>query len=485
MSTIHWKWSGPTPELVDPGDLTTVLNPGNIGKSTLINNFCVGVISNEQRCDQCHAGYGGDPDTNKPQKSARYYMKFDPNDSTADSSIALENRVDCLVCHANPKSGYSKDPKAFGRPLGTVNLAKAAQDLVKPTRENCGSCHFYAGGGDNVKLMGSSLKNPTADIDVHMGNGMDCSNCHADKGHQFKGAGVHTPANNGRASCEDCHGATPHKNVPNNGAQLDTHAARIACQTCHIPAFSRNQFAKVNWDWATTGDKTQGVNGVVTTKVNDLGQPDANGTAVTTYDFMKGSFVWQRNVTPTYAWYNGQMMHLTTADKADYTAKGLDPNDDATRIVIGMPIGSVSDTNAKIHPFKLMRGRQAVYIDGAQSFVANPFMFGPGSLWGIITGATWNYSPSAMEATWTTILSKGAEAAGQVATGTTLDPFNGTKGWDFRYTKLYMDLNHEVAPKTQALGSGGCTDCHSSTPKIPMCDLYASATTKPWGISCP
>ncbi|MEZ4222909.1 MAG: hypothetical protein R3B13_18345 [Polyangiaceae bacterium] len=485
MATIHWKWAGPTPQMVDAKDLTTTVNPGDIGKTKLINNFCVGVVSNEKRCDQCHAGYGGDPDTNKPQKSARYYMKFDMTDTTADSSIPLEQRVDCLVCHANPKTGYAKDPKTFGNPLASLDLSKTARDLVKPTRENCGSCHFYAGGGDNVKLMGSSLKNPSPSVDVHMGNGMSCSSCHAAPGHKFKGAGVHTPANDGRASCSDCHGATPHKNL-SNGSQLDTHAQRIACQTCHIPAFSRTQFAKVNWDWATAGDNTQGVNGVVSTKVNDMGVADPNGTAVTTYDFMKGSFVWKRNVKPAYAWYDGRMMHLTTDDKSDFTTLGLDPNDESKRIVIGRPIGVQSDTKAKIHPFKLMLGRQAVYIDGAQSFIANPNVFGPGSLWGIITAAGWTYSPSAMQNTWSTTLSKGAQAAGQVASGTSLAPFDGTKGWDFRYTKLYMDLNHEVAPKAQALGaSGACADCHSATPKIPMCELYATATTKPWGLSCP
>lgn len=485
MATIHWKWKGPTPQLVSATDLKTVLNPGNIGKATLINNFCVGVASNEKRCDQCHAGYGGDPDGTKPQKSARAYAAYNPADSTSDSSIPLANRVDCLVCHADPATGYAKDPKNFGNPLPTLDLSKIAKRLVKPTRANCGSCHFYAGGGDNVKLMGSSLKDPGKDADVHMGKGMTCADCHAMPGHKFKGAGVHTPANDGRAACSDCHGMTPHAKL-GDGKQLDDHVTRVACQTCHIPAFSRTQFAKMDWDWSTAGDNGKGSAGVVTTKVNEAGQPDPNGTPVTTYDYMKGSFVWKRNVRPAYAWYNGQMTHQLIGDKADFTQLGLDPNDDSKRINLGMPVGSLADPKAKIHPFKLFRGRQAVYVDGASSFVVNPNVFGPGSLWAVVQAPGYSYDSTAMQGLWSTALTKGAQLAGQVSSSTTLSPFDSTsgKGWAFRYTKLYMDLNHEVSPKAKALGANGtCSDCHSATPKVPVCELYAGASKKPWG--CP
>ncbi len=491
MGTIHWKWAGPTPELVSAADLTTILNPGTIGKQTLVNDFCVAVPSNEKRCDQCHVGYGGDPDPAKPQKSARAYAKYDPADATSDSSIPLANRIDCLVCHSDPTAGYAKDPKSFGNPVSTLNLATAAQDIRMPTRTNCGACHFYAGGGDNVKLMGSSLKNPTAALDVHMGRGLDCASCHASPGHLFKGAGVHVPANFARAACTDCHGPTPHQGkVAVNGAQLDAHAAHIACQTCHIPAFSRGQFGKMDWDWSTAGNNTLGAAGVVTTKVDDLGQPSATGTAVTTYDFIKGSFRWMRNVKPAYAWSNGRSTHALVSDKGDLGALGVDGTD-ANRIVLGMPVGSRAD--GKIAPFKLFRGRQAVYVDGANGFVIVPNVFGPGSLWGVIQAPGYAYSTqTAMDDLWSTVFATGASKAGQIAlaSGQTklpkLDVANGvTAGWDWRYTMLYMDLDHEVAPKASALGAGGaCTDCHGGSPKLPLCELYAGAA-KPWGVTCP
>ena len=171
---------------------------------------------------------------------------------------------------------------------------------------------------------------------------------------------------------------------------------------------------------------------------------------------------------------------------------------DSNRITLGEPVGSRAD--GKIMPFKLMRGRQAIYIDGANSFVINPNVFGPGSFWGVVQAVGFSYAtydfdgtgpiaPGAesMAALWGKALATGAVAAGQ-ATGVTRFPkYDGVNpGYDWRYTKLYMDLNHEVAPKAQALGAAGsCADCHSGTGnKLPLCELYAGRTP-PWGVTCP
>lgn len=516
MASQHWTWSSRAADLVAADGLTAVTV--NVGKTNLINNFCVGTASNDKRCDQCHAGYGGDPNAAKPQKSARAYQSNDA--TTGDSSIPLANRVDCLVCHSNPTAAYAKDPKNFGNPVATLNLAVAAQDIVKPTRTNCGACHFYAGGGDNVKLMGSSLKNPTEAIDVHMGRGMECLDCHSGPAHTFKGGGIHTPGHAGRASCTDCHSITPHEGkVATNGQALDNHAVRLACQTCHIPKFSKGQFGKMDWDWSFTGDNSACsgapgacVAGVISTKVNDDGTPNsASANAVTTYDFIKGRFVWQKNVTPAYRWSNGKGTHALISDKGNMAGMGLTPAD-ATRLSLGEPVGSA--TNGKIAPFKLMKGRQPVYVDGANSFVINPNVFGPGSLWGVIQAPGFSYAaydfdgavaiapalasfdanangqldPGAesMAALWGKILATGAVAAGQTTGVTQFAKYDGTNpGYDWRYTKLYMDLNHEVAPKAQALGANGaCTDCHSAAPKLPLCELYAGRPL-PFGVVCP
>jgi hypothetical protein len=177
---------------------------------------------------------------------------------------------------------------------------------------------------------------------------------------------------------------------------------------------------------------------------------------------------------------------------------------DVDRITLGMPLGSAGDATAKIFPFKLMRGKQAVYVDGGNSFVLTPNVFGPAGFWGVIQSVGYTYDPATktytapnaatpvttptpLDSLLSAVFTTGAKKAGQIpADAATLAKFDGTSGWDWRYTKLYMDLNHEVAPKAQAIGKAGCSDCHGASPKIPFCELYgATAPTKVWGVTCP
>ncbi len=547
MQTAHWRWAGSTPSLMD-GAFVDDLDPAaaatldplasygveKLGKVNLVNNFCVATVSNDKRCDQCHAGYGGDPNAAHVQKSARNYTGVDATSAnTALSSIPLEDRVDCLICHADlTASGYVKATANFGaadakpasgcatmpsQPPGVEGcaagylcladpqnvpscypttgahykgkvkdaLAAATQTVRRPDRENCGYCHFYAGGGDSVKLMGSSLRQPSRSLDVHMGGGMTCADCHAQPGHEFSGAGIHVPAHTQPVSCADCHSAAPHAN-----ASWNTHARKIACQTCHIPRFSRGQFSKVNWDWSTTGQKGSGV---VKSHLVD----GAVASDVETYSYIKGDFVWSANIAPAYAWYDGRMTHATILDKANFDVEGLSSTEDATRITLGAPVGRKCSPGAKIHPFKLMRGKQAIYRDPASTdgtprdFVINPNVFGMDSLWGVLQSPAWTqarFDAGEMVGLWSSILTKGAKAAGQYPAGaaTMIPATAGVAGWEFRCTKLYMDLNHEVAPKQQALGCGNaCTTCHdTATPAIPLQQL---GYTLPLGYtsSCP
>src|SRR5512134_547390 len=127
MKTVHWTWSRkqevPGKGMVD------------LGKTNGVNNFCIALPSNEPRCTSCHAGYGW-------------------KDSSFDFSKA-EN-VDCLVCH-DTTGTYKKLPAGAGHPAykdtefppksgkvwPAVNLEKIAQSVGKPSRDNCGACHFF------------------------------------------------------------------------------------------------------------------------------------------------------------------------------------------------------------------------------------------------------------------------------------------------------------------------------------------------------
>lgn len=146
--------------------------------------------------------------------------------------------VDCLVCHAQ---GYRRgvvkegDELKFAAAPG-VDVLKAARSVTKPTNEMCLRCHLGVGGGPNHKHGVT----PTKDSDIHVAKGLQCVNCHTAKKHKIPG-GSDLKAQElpeMKVDCGNCHKEPAHK-----GAQADylnLHTARIACQTCHIPAIARD-----------------------------------------------------------------------------------------------------------------------------------------------------------------------------------------------------------------------------------------------------
>lgn len=98
--------------------------------------------------------------------------------------------------------------------------------------------------------LDSSLKNPPKDL-MYMakdGANMVCSDCHTFNSHQPSGSryaatarshGLDLPRNDhNQATCESCHSSSPHQQ-----ARLNMHTGKLACQTCHIPAFARGGVA--------------------------------------------------------------------------------------------------------------------------------------------------------------------------------------------------------------------------------------------------
>jgi hypothetical protein len=216
-----------------------------------------------------------------------------------------EKAIDCLLCHASKydyrKRRPGKDEK--GRVvMGQDRSVEAALSVGRPGVKNCTVCHEAAGGGFLVK-RGFAFKK---DTDVHAAKGMVCVDCHGAKDHRIPtGTDPNNWANDGvRVSCAGCHKGKVHKKEPD----LDRHAAKIACQTCHIPR-SGGALAKDFVKWTKQGD---GFYEPTTLK------REANET------------------TPVYAWYNG-----TSRNEPHF---------------IG-PKGSRKDGKSLITPFKLFEGR--------------------------------------------------------------------------------------------------------------------------------
>lgn len=383
LASAHFRWQGVSSQI--EGHETHVH-----GKADLINNFCIAVPSNEGRCTQCHAGFGW-------------------KDGTFDFANATS--VDCLVCH-DTTGTYAKDLTTAGRPVAGVDLTEVALRLGAPSRANCGACHFFAGGGDNVKHgdLASTMATPTRDGDVHMGtDGLDytCQRCHATTNHAIPGNALHSQGE-GRVECTDCHLGVIHQN-----GTLEQHRVRVACQTCHIPTFSRSMPTKMEWWW---GDAGQDVSPIPT---------DAYGKAL--YDKKKGSFRFEKSVRPKLRWFNGTWRRFVIGEDDRYTSLPA---------VLAEPVGSKSDPNSKIYPFKLMVGNQPA--DTVEQRILVPHLFGAGP----------GPNPYWSKFDWALALSEGAAYAGQ--------PYSGTYG--FVETEMYMSLNHEVAPKSAARA---CTDCHN------------------------
>ena len=415
--SVHWTWEFDNPETGQ-----------TLGKRHVVNAFCGNVVGNEARCTSCHTGYGWEDMSSPP-----------PQQSSA---------VDCLVCHDN-SGQYTKLATGAGHPpleakgktitgadAWAVDLKKAAQSVGLPGRENCGGCHFYGGGGDNVKHgdLSSALYEPTRDVDVHMaadGLNFTCETCHVSDEHVFAGSRYNVTAHDTGgtglpgmrrdvATCESCHGDSPHP-VTIKGVKLNDHTDKVACQTCHIPSFARGGVAtKTFWDWSTAG------------RLDDEGKPiseeefvQSDGKHLHTYLSTKGHFEWGEDVEPHYAWFNGQVEYAT----ADRT---IDPSQVVEVNRIG---GAPGDGVSRIWPFKRMEGRQA-YDTELNHLVYN-------HVWGPATDtAFWtNFD-------WARSIEAGMKAAGAEYSG----------HFGFVDTYMYWPITHMVAPSGDALD---CEECHA------------------------
>jgi ribosomal protein S27AE len=439
MKTSHWLWERETDKM--PGREGKTVSAG---KKNIINNFCIALTSNEPRCTSCHIGYGW-----KDQK-------FDFTD---------QSKIDCLVCHESTGT-YKKFPAGSGYPVSKKTLfpgnqqwyevpeyGKVAQSVKRPSRNNCGTCHFYGGGGNAVKhgAMDKSLANPDKSIDIHMakeGANMACVDCHAADRHDIKGQLFSVSSDNkDRLHCERCHTVKPHtqnlfvekfeaegydlfknklfnRKTPETSFKkriLDKHIERISCQACHINLYSTKYKTKIWWDWSKAGQK------------NDQGKPrvikDADGDS--TYDGQKGEFKLGKNLTPEYFWFNGQAAHVLVGDKIDPENAPIKINDIT---------GQCGEKGSKIWPFKVMRGKQ-LYDPVEKTFIV-PKLFGPkgsGAYW-----ADWDWEK--------------ASIAGMKEAGVA---FSGKMEWI--ETEMNWPLTHLVRDKENSLK---CSDCHSRNGRL-------------------
>ena len=413
--TTHWTWLY---EHQETGQ--------TLGKSKVINSYCGMTVTNEPRCTSCHVGYGWE-DMREPPPQA-------------------DNAVDCLVCHdttgeylkfptlaGHPTAIPREWPKGSGNMVQPPDLANIAQHVGASDRANCGSCHFYGGGGDGVKHgdLDSSLVDPPKHLDVHMSpEGLDfaCSDCHTTWGHDVSGSryqvnakdelGIDVPGHTdfSRASCESCHGLAPH-----DESKINDHVDKLACQSCHIPEFARGGVpTKVWWDWSTAGRLDE--DGEPIKELNDHGHP--------VYLSEKGDFRYGENVVPEYEWFDGTVQYTLADEPLDI---------DNPPVAINRVEGSPDDPGSRIWPFKVMRGKQP--FDTQLEILLATHVFGADdtSLWS-------NYN-------WENALQAASDLGGR--------PYSGE--FSFIETTMHWPITHMVAPAENAVS---CAGCHSEQSRL-------------------
>ncbi len=446
MKTSHWTWI--CPKARKEMGVNGIKHQVPYGKAEyIINNFCIALPSNEPRCTSCHAGYGW-----------------------ADKTFDFKNQylVDCLVCH-DQTGKYKKFPTGAGHPVykkdfpkgrewppksgkmwPPVDLGACARSVGKPTRRNCGSCHFFGGGGEGVKHgdMDLTLYKPHRTLDVHMnekGVNFQCQKCHTTKDHKIAGRCFEIPAYNERdfvirgleanlLACESCHGKAPHEE-----SKLNDHTDKVACQACHIPTLAREHPTKMWWDWSKAGKPMNGKKVI---------EGEVKGKKVHVFHIKKGEFIWAMDEPPEYLWYNGTMQFTLMGDKVDDTKSAeevcvyghgkfdkLDPTKPMVRI--NWCDTGYDDPKARIYPVKIHRGKQP--YDPVNKSLVVPKLFPCG--------------PDKKAAFWKSFDWSKAIEAGMKYVGA---PYSGK--YEFIQTCMIWPLDHMVAPKEMALS---CVECHS------------------------
>lgn len=315
-ASVHYQWLGDSSKMTNP--------PGGLaGKLGGINDFCIypdinwiGKLTNlegaqvDGGCAKCHVGLGLKP-------------------SSGTSQEQLEN-VDCLVCHApayrrmvsevDGSLRFVPDEAAMG-----MSVTQAAWQVGKPESAACLRCHANGGGGNNYKRgdISQAMLSPSRSLDVHLGRGMSCLDCHTADNHRIAGRGVDLRPMDSYAavSCLNCHGEAPHSST-----DLNRHTGRVNCTVCHIPSFARQTPTEMVRDWSSPGDIKE------STK---LYEPH-------------GQF--QSNVTPEYRFFNGKSTFYRFGDSVQVASSG--------RVIMAQPAGSISESGVKLHAFKHHLGNQ-------------------------------------------------------------------------------------------------------------------------------
>ena len=340
--SVHYQQSGPTPNVLNIPDVAGERGSGDIG----MNTYCgAHVTSRRATCGNCHVGNGQFP-------------------SSEMSQAQLEN-IDCLMCHQDaykrtaappfedlPAVGPEGQAITVEAPVESatgfyympdeanmpISILEAARTVHMPTPTSCLRCHAGAGGADGAKRgdISSVLIDPAPAIDVHMalteGN-LGCVDCHSAGGHRMRGRGLDLRPNDvaERLTCAGCHGERPHDDYnPTNGKKKDTHALKVACQSCHIPTYAKGVSTEIDRDWTQSHYSASACNGQGGWKPEEIHASD---------------------LIPSYGFWDGRSRVYVLGESPALNGDG--------EYAFGTPEGGVDSLASRLHPLKEHRGNAA------------------------------------------------------------------------------------------------------------------------------
>lgn len=400
FGAVHYQWTGPCPNVPNI--------EGNAGKADVaINTYCGSVTTSRSiACWSCHAGTGAKP--------------------TSTMDDAQLSNIDCLMCH---QEQYRRTPSApfenvtytdfngtshtwrlpvedaqgnFKYVINTaamnISAVEAARTVHLPTRATCLTCHAYAAGSDCGKRgdLSTAMVNPAFNVDVHMspdGQNIQCRQCHQEDQHHFLGRGLDLRENDRpeRLTCVSggCHDPNHHDN-----SRLNEHTARVACQSCHIPVYSKVLTTEISRDWTKQ----------FWAQALFMGQggykPEENRVG---------------NVIPTYAWFNGTSYVYVLGQQPPQRTDGA--------YELASPYGNVG--NGMIFPMKEHTSNAAMHDATGQLI-------------------PWSVSTFFFTGNFTQSVEVGQQMSGL------------TGSWSLVEDHTYQTLNHQVSPSENALQCAQC-----------------------------
>ncbi len=407
LDSLHMKWSGPTPDLINT-------DGAELGKAKGgINTFCTYAISSKGACFSCHVRADGNA-PHPPEAtdvdclmchSDTYQRKFvaDLDNTETVTNIMGETRT-YVFGKVDAEGNYTTVPDFDKIPAGTT-MIDIARTVHMPTSQSCLRCHATAGGGDWTKRgdLGRSSANPTVTEDVHLakdGANLACVNCHSALNHKISGRGIdlrQTEADS--PTCKACHTLAPHSSTTlNNHAQ-----GQVSCQVCHIREYAKGGATEMSRDW----------------RLPVWNQAFCSGQGGFVGEEIKESYV-----KPEYVWFNGTSYVYNLGERITPDDRGV--------YMMARAIGSPFDGESSIVPIK----RHGTIMPLHESGEIIP----PAIMWMFMSGD------------FDLAVRKGMEEQ------------NMTGNYTLVQAEAEMLITHGVDPKESA---PSCSECHNSSGSTP------------------